>query len=125
MMKHEFEKLIGRQIPTGAYEEIEEAYVNSQKEKIEFAKEWTAEKVDAIVCKKYFEMEMKCLANEYKVSGFQDYIKQQQDRISSLKSKSNELWNEHYKKDEHIEKLEAEIQELKAKLYDKRMRGVA
>lgn len=120
MMKHEFEKLIGRQIPTGAYEEIEEAYRESQKEKTEFATEWTAEKVDSIVCKKYFEMEMKYLGTEYKIAGYQNHIKQQQERIVSLQSRNNDLWNEHYQKDEQIEKLETEIQELKAKLYDKK-----
>jgi predicted RNase H-like nuclease (RuvC/YqgF family) len=125
MMKHEFEKLIGRQIPTGAYLEIEEAYVESKKEKSEFALEYTAEKVDEIVCRKYFEMEMKQLAAEYKVSGYQDHIKKQQEMIVDLKCRNDKLWNEHYGLEEEIGKLEEQIEKLKAKLYDKGLRGVA
>jgi septal ring factor EnvC (AmiA/AmiB activator) len=124
MMKHEFEKLIGRQIPNGAYLEIEEAYVESNKDKEEFAAEWTAEKVDSMVCKKYFDMEMKYLGTEYKVSGYQDHIKKQQEKIVSLQCKNDRLWKEHYEQEERINTLEQEIIELKSKLYDKKW-GVA
>ena len=128
-MKCEFEKLIGRQIPNGAYLEIEEAYMKSEKDKTAFTAEWTPEKIDSLICKKYFEMEMKVLEVEAKVSGYQNEILRNQSRqiqnnesMRTANAEIENLWDEISKRDSQIENLENEIKNLKAKLYDKGLR---
>lgn len=127
MMKKEFEKLIGREIPSSVYLEIEQEYMESPKEKAEFAAEWTAERIDNLICKRYFEMEMKVLEADAKITGYQGQIQKWQERCimndHSLRAKRkeiDELWDEIGKKDKEIERLETAIRDLKAKLYDKK-----
>jgi septal ring factor EnvC (AmiA/AmiB activator) len=119
MMKCEFEKLIGRQVPVEVYMEIESEYMASNKEKAEFTAEWTAERIDSLICKKFFEMNMMVLESESKVSGYQNRI---QELNTNLGSKQTRLWQEEKENSElygRISALEEEVKELKARLYDK------
>jgi chromosome segregation ATPase len=128
MLKQEFEKLIGRQIPTSVYLEIEEAYMDSDKDKVTFAEEWTAEKMDLLICNKYFEMEISVVKAEGEFEGLKNHFQKYQEamirdreRINNLYYDREKLYAEITEKDCQIKGLETEIQKLKAKLYDKKV----
>lgn len=124
MMKHEFEKLVGRQIPVEVYMEIETEYMKQDNDKTNFAGQWTAEMIDSLICKKFFDMNMKVLEAESKIEGYQNRIEFLNSRLQTEQSAKWNTQKENYELWDRIASMEEEIKGLKARLYDKQ-RGVA
>jgi hypothetical protein len=121
MTQTEFEQIIGRRIPGAVYDEIEALYMSSEKNKQDFAQEWSAETVDALICEKFFRVQMMALNFEAKENAYQTEIKKMQHEVQKSHEACRRHWEENNKLLDENEKQAQEIIKLKAALYDKKI----
>jgi hypothetical protein len=115
MLQREFEELIGRKIPSEVYNKIEAEYMATEAAKEDFSKGWTAEKIDSLICKTFFEMQMGVLA----INSYIQEIERYRKVLHDTQERNRILEDRNYRLSNRESDLEDEIEQLKAKLYDK------
>lgn len=126
MLKSEIERIVGREIPNSIYLELESERMKSGKDTIEFLNNYFPEEIDKLICRKYFEMEMKVIEAEGRILGYQRTMARYHEQdtadmeiINKYAHEAAEANRNVQRKDMYIKSLNEEIQKLKAELYDK------